>query len=150
MITVKRTTSDDKDFGELVKLLDAFLAEIDGDEHAFYAQLNKTSLLKHAVVAYEDGVAVGCGAIKAFDDTAMEVKRMYTLPQHRGKGIARMVLSELEKWTAELAYPYCVLETGKQQVEAIALYTKQGYVIIPSYGQYVNVANSICFQKKLN
>jgi GNAT superfamily N-acetyltransferase len=101
------------------------------------------------VVAYEDMQAVGCGAIKEFAPGVMEVKRMYTLPAYRGKGIAAKVLGALEGWAAELGCEKCVLETGKRQPEAIALYEKSGYQMIPNYGQYVGVENSVCFEKKV-
>jgi putative acetyltransferase len=144
-----RTTSDNPDFQQLVRQLDAVLAELDGDDHEFYAQFNKTSMLKHAVVAYDGTLPVGCGAVKEFSADAMEVKRMYTLPEQRNKGIAKEVLSELEKWTAELGYKKCVLETGKRQPDAIGLYKKQGYKSIPNYGQYVGMENSVCFEKNI-
>jgi GNAT superfamily N-acetyltransferase len=149
MIKLLRTDSDNKDFILLVKYLDALLAELDGDEHAFYAQLNKTDKIKHVIVAYDNEIPVGCGAIREYDPATMEVKRMYTSPEKRGQGIAGSVLGELEKWAAELSYKTCVLETGKRQPEAIALYKKYGYRVIPSYGKYVNVENSVCFQKQL-
>ena len=147
MIKIIRTTSENKDFIDLVKLLDADLAERDGDDHAFYHQFNKIDIIKHAVVLYDNQKPLGCGAIKEFDATAMEVKRMYTSPESRGKGIATKILSELEKWTEELSYEKCVLETGKRQPEAIQLYTKSGYKKIPNYGQYVGIENSVCFEK---
>ena len=144
-----RTNSDNPDFINLVKLLDADLAERDGSEHDFYAQFNKIDKIKHAVVAYDRGVPVSCGAIKPYDDAAMEVKRMYTLPESRGKGLALLVLNALEEWAKELSYTKCVLETGKKQPEAIALYTKSGYTVTPNYGQYKGIENSVCFEKKL-
>ena len=149
MLTLKRTTSTDPDFIELVKHLDHELAERDGDEHPFYDQFNKIDKIRHAVVAYEDGKAVSCGAIKEYDTEAMEVKRMYTLPEYRRKGLAAMVLSDLEKWASELAYKRCVLETGKRQPEAIKLYEKNGYQVTPNYGQYIGIENSVCFEKPL-
>ncbi|HLK29833.1 MAG TPA: GNAT family N-acetyltransferase [Puia sp.] len=149
MITLLRTNSDNKDFAELVKYLDAFLAKIDGDEHAFYAQLNKTAKMKHIVVAYENEKPVGCGAIRESSPGIMEVKRMYTLPDFRGKGIAAKVLNELEKWATEMDYQKCVLETGKRQPEAVALYKKSGYKSIPNYGKYAGVENSVCFEKQI-
>lgn len=76
------------------------------------------------IVAYENNHAVSCGAIKAFDVTTMEAKRMYTLPDNRGKGIATQILIELEKWAKELGYKKCILETGKKQPDAIQLYQK--------------------------
>lgn len=74
---------------------------------------------------------------------------MYTLPESRGRGIAAKVLSDLENWTKELSFERCILETGKKQPEAIALYKKNGYKLIPNYGQYAEVENSLCFKKEL-
>jgi len=149
MLTVKRTDSENLDFIYLVKHLDADLAERDGSEHAFYAQFNKIDKIRCVVLVYEEEKPIGCGAIKEYQPGIMEVKRMYTLPGHRGKGIASRVLNELERWSAELGYATCILETGKKQPEAIALYKKNGYQIIPNYGQYAEVEDSICFEKRV-
>jgi putative acetyltransferase len=149
MIKLIRTDSDNKDFAELVKYLDAYLAEKDGNEHAYYAQFNKIAQIKHVVVAYDNDQPVACGAIKEYAPEIMEVKRMYTSPDSRGNGIATRVLNELEKWAAELSYQKCVLETGKRQTEAVALYQKNAYKIIPNYGQYIGVENSVCFEKEI-
>lgn len=149
MITINRTNSQDPDFIALVKKLDVELAERDGADHSFYAQFNKIDMINYAVVAYDNGVAAGCGAIKEFAPQTMEVKRMYTVPDKRGKGIAKMVLAELEAWTSELGFQKFVLETGKKQPEAIGLYTSSGYSVIPNYGQYAGIANSVCFEKVL-
>ena len=149
MITLKRTDSNNQDFIELVKQLDADLAIRDGDDHAFYNQFNSITMIKYAIVAYENNNPVGCGAIKTFGNEAMEVKRMYVLPSHRGKGIAGIVLNELEQWAKELGYIKCVLETGINQPEALALYNKSGFERIPNYGQYADVPSSFCFEKVL-
>ena len=150
MIKLLRTNSDNPDFINLVKQLDAYLVEKDGSEHSFYAQYNKIDKIKHTIVAYENDIALGCGAIKEYEPGTMEVKRMYTLPESRGKGIATKVLIELENWASELGYEKCVLETGRRQPEAIKLYEKNGYKQIPNYGQYKNMDNSICFEKHMN
>ena len=149
MISLLRTNSQHQDFVALVKHLDKDLAIRDGEEHAFYDQFNKITHIKHAVVAYNNGIAISCGAIKEFETDTMEVKRMYTFPEHRGKGLASKILNELEIWAKELGYKRCVLETGKKQPEAIALYTKNGYQIIENYGQYIGIKNSVCFEKLL-
>jgi GNAT superfamily N-acetyltransferase len=149
MIKLIRTNSDNKDFIELVKYLDAHLAIRDGNQHLFYAQFNKIDKIKHVVLAYEDNKAVGCGAIKEYAPKTMEIKRMYTSPESRGKGIAQQVLSGLENWARELSCNKCVLETGKKQPEAIRLYEKSGYQLIENYGQYAGVENSVCFEKEL-
>jgi putative acetyltransferase len=149
MIRTIRTTSEHEDFVDLVIHLDADLAERDGKDHSFYAQFNKLDKIKHVVVAYDDDEPVGCGAIKEYAPDTMEIKRMYTAPESRGKGIASNVLRELEKWASELSYERCILETGKKQPEAIGLYKKSGYTIIPNYGQYAGIENSLCFEKPL-
>jgi len=149
MITLKRTTSDNQDFVLLVKQLDAYLALIDGDEHAFYNQFNKIDKIKHVIIAYENDTAIGCGAIKELAKDSMEVKRMFTSPAGRKKGVATTVLAALEEWALELAYKKCVLETGIKQADAISLYQKCGYHSIPNYGQYIGIENSVCFEKEL-
>ena len=149
MITIIRTNSGNKDFLELVQLLDADLAWRDGDDHSFYSQFNKVDLLKYTVVAYKDGSAIGCGAMKNFTPGTMKIKRMYVLPTSRGRGVAAKVLSTLENWAKELACESCILETGKRQPEAIKLYLKRRYRRIANYGQYAGIANSLCFKKEL-
>lgn len=149
MIRLQRTDSSNQDFIELVRLLDAELAERDGEDHAFYDQFNSIDALKYAVVAYDDGEIVGCGAIKPHHTDTMEVKRMFVPKPKRGRGIASLILSDLELWASELGYSYCNLETGKRQPEAIALYEGQGYQRIKNYGQYAGIDNSVCFQKLL-
>ncbi|MFT3979671.1 MAG: GNAT family N-acetyltransferase [Ferruginibacter sp.] len=147
MLHCERTDSDNKNFQDLVVLLDQDLAVRDGDEHDFYQQFNGIVQLKNVVVCFDDEKAVGCGAFKPFDDDSVEIKRMFVLPEERGKGIASAVLQELEKWAGELGYSNYVLETGKKQPEAIALYHKNGYTVIANYGQYEGVANSVCMKK---
>jgi len=147
MIELVRTTSDNEDFEKLVVMLDAYLSVLDGEDHAFYVQFNKSSLLKNALVCYENGVPVGIGAYKEFEPNIAEIKRMYTLPEHRGKGIAKAILTELELWAKEDNYKVSILETGFLQHDAIGLYQKLGYEITENFGQYIGVDNSICMKK---
>jgi len=79
----------------------------------------------------------------------MEIKRMYAMPDSRGKGIATKVLTELERWAREMNSEKCILETGKRQPEAIRLYEKNGYKLIQNYDQYVGLENSVCFGKMI-
>jgi putative acetyltransferase len=149
MNEILRTDSKNRDFIQLVKYLDTYLAVIDGDDHSFYSQFNAIDEIKYVVVAYENGKPIGCGGIKEFAKNTMEIKRMYTSPEGRGKGIATRILAELEKWTTELSCKKCVLETGKNQADAIGLYKKNGYMVISNYGQYAGVETSVCFEKEI-
>ena len=149
MYKLIRTNSQNKDFIDLVKLLDEDLARRDGEDHSFYAQYNELDNINHALVLYKNNLPLSIGAIKEFDTESMEVKRMYTLSEFRGQGLAKRVLFELENWANELGYKRCVLETGKRQPEAINLYKKNGYRSISNYGQYMGIENSLCFEKQL-
>ncbi len=150
MVRLERTDSENPDFRDLVRSLDAELAIRDGDEHEFYDQFNKIDTIKYAVVLYQDEKACGCGALKEMAPNLVEVKRMFVLQAYRGKGFATRILNELEKWAVELSYGKCILETGKKQPEAIRLYLKNHYKIIPNYGQYAGIENSVCFEKVVN
>lgn len=145
-----RSSSSNPDFIALVRLLDADLAIRDGEDHAFYAQYNKIAHIQHVIVAYQGETPVGCGAIKLYEPGVVEVKRMYVSPEVRNAGIATLILTELEKWANELSMVKCVLETGKNQPEAIRLYEKNAYQPIPNYGQYAGIENSVCFEKRLD
>lgn len=147
MIRILRTNSENVDFIQLVARLDNLLADLDGREHDFYDEFNRLDKIKHVVLAYDGEIAVSCGAIKEFDAETMEVKRMFTAENQRGKGLATQVLTELEKWASELGYSKCVLETGKQLPDAVRLYQKNAYRQIPNYRQYIHVENSMCFEK---
>jgi putative acetyltransferase len=144
-----KTTANDTDFINLVRELDAYLAIQDGEEHGFYDQYNQLDTIKYVLIVYENEVAIACGAIKEFDESRVEVKRMFVLPNYRGKGVATKLLSGLEDWAKKLGFQKCILETGKRQPEAIALYHRNNYQIIENYGQYKAMDNSVCFEKEL-
>mgnify|MGYP000499962875 CR=1 FL=1 len=144
-----KTTSENTDFQNLVKQLDLYLSDVDGDNHDFYHQFNGITMLKNCIVIYVNNEAVACGAIKKYDDKTVELKRMFTSPEMRGKGIASFLLKELEAWASALNFETIILETGKTQTDAVALYTKNQYQIIPNFGPYSEIVESVCFEKKI-
>lgn len=132
-----------------MKLLDAELHVRDGKEYGFYAQFNKTDKIRHTLVAYQEGMPVGIGALRQYEPGSAEIKRMFVHPAYRRQGIAAALLAALEAWAAELGLAVCILETGRKQPEAIALYAKCGYERIPNFGPYVGVENSVCMRKQV-
>lgn len=141
-----KTNSDNPDFKNLSALFDEYLVDIDGDERDFFAFYNNV-VLENVLVIYENEEAVGCGGFKKYDDTTAEIKRMFVHPNHRNKGLARMILTELENWATEKGFTSYILETSPKLTSAVSLYQKTGYHLIPNYGQYVGVENSICMKK---
>lgn len=149
MLIIKRTNSDNKDFHELVNLLDKDLLDRYDALQDYYSRFNSIQNLPTVVVAYYNEQPVGCGCFKKFDEGSVEIKRMYVSPEQRGKGIGAAILAELEQWAAELKVGSIVLETGNNQPEAVHLYNKMGYSVIPNYGQYSGMETSICMKKEL-
>ena len=147
MVRLVRTNSKNKNFIELIKSLDQELKIRDGDNHSFYNQFNKLDNIHHVIVAFDNEKAIGCGSFKVCQNNIVEIKRMYVASRNRRKGIASQILSELEHWAKELKITKCIMETGKQQPEAIQLYKKYGYSLTSNFGFYKNVENSVCFEK---
>jgi putative acetyltransferase len=148
-VEVRRTSSHDVYFRELVRELDADLAVRYGEDQAFFDQFNHVEKITEVIVVAYNGAPVGCGAIKKHGPLTCELKRMYVRQEHRGKGLGRTIVSALETWARGLGYETVILETGKNQPEAIALYQRMGYGIIPNYDQYIGVDLSVCMGKQL-
>jgi putative acetyltransferase len=116
--------------------------------HGLYPQDVADSNLTF-LVASVDSQAVGCGALRYLEPGVGEVKRMFVLPEFRGRGIARQILMALESAAREHGYSTLRLETGTRQPEAIGLYRSAGYGEIPCFGEYADDQFSVCFEKRL-
>jgi GNAT superfamily N-acetyltransferase len=101
------------------------------------------------VVAYAGDEPVATGGFRRFDDATAEIKRMFVVREHRGRGHARAVLAELERLARAAGYRRIVLETGVLQPEAIALYESCGYVVVPGFGHYRSSPLSRCYGRDL-
>jgi len=95
------------------------------------------------------GEAIGCVGLQPVSGLVGEVKRMYVVPAHRGRGLSRRLLSAIEERARALGLTSLRLETGVKQPEAIALYSRSGYREIPRYVPYEENALSVCFAKDL-
>lgn len=149
MHTLVRTNSKDPAFIALVDELNAWLRVKDGDKHTYYNQFNSIEGIPYVLVIYDKSAPIACGAMKEYDPQTVEIKRMYTQPGARGKGIGKLIVTELENWARKLGYTRLLLETGKSFKAAIALYQKYGFEQIPNYDQYIGINESVCFQKPI-
>jgi GNAT superfamily N-acetyltransferase len=109
-----------------------------------------------AVVYDEQGSPVGTGAWRAREATETgladgdaEIKRMYTVPAARGRGLARRMLRFLEQEARRAGRRRMVLETGTEQPEALALYAAEGYLPTEKFGIYRHDEQSVCLAKPL-
>ncbi len=146
---LRRTTSTDPGFQELVTLLDRHLWDVYGDLQAEYQPHNQMGRIDTVLVAEEDGDAVGCACFKRLDTQTAELKRMFVKPEFRGTGLAATIIAEIENWVKSRGCSRIVLETGSKQQAAVHLYQKMGYTVIDNYGPYHGLATSICMEKTL-
>jgi len=145
------TDGENSDFIELCHCLDEFLNELVGGEEnrAAYIPYNQLDDIHNVILVYDDVIPVGCASFKKYDDEYAEVKRVFVKQEYRGKGISDKLMKLLENAAREQGYRYLILESGEPLVAAMALYRKIGYKIIPNYGQYKDMPDSICMKKKL-
>ncbi len=139
------------DFVELCHSLDNFLNELVGGEEnrAAYVPYNKLDDIHNVILAYDNDIPVGSASFKKYDDECAEVKRVFIKEEYRGKGISNKLMELLEDLARKKGYKYLILESGEPLVAAMALYRKIGYEVIPNYGQYKDMKDSICMRKAL-
>jgi GNAT superfamily N-acetyltransferase len=101
------------------------------------------------LVGFVGSEPVASGGFRRHADGVAEIKRMYVVEDHRGIGLARRMLAELETRAAEAGYARTVLVTGLAQPEAIALYQSSGYASIEPFGPYKDSDLVRCFGKDL-
>ena len=137
---------------ELVERLNTELSERYPEEGANFFSLDPSEVTPGRglfVLAWLDGGAIGCGAIKRLDGADAEIKRMYVEPSARGRGAGAAILAELEAEALALGAERIVLETGLRQPEAVALYRRHSFDEIPNFGPYVDSPLSLCMAKTL-
>jgi GNAT superfamily N-acetyltransferase len=150
MAILFRTTSQCHHFKQLVAALDAELWIRYPAIQQNFAPHNNIDDTARVVIAYSDYQAVGCGCFRPMDQPGcIEIKRMYVSPDARGKGIARLILNELEIWAKSEGFRISKLETGFNQPEAISVYRRSNYEVIPNYPPYTNMTESMCMAKEL-
>lgn len=147
----RRTDGKNKNFIENCILLDMDLDrrvgnEIQRDKYNKYNQLDE---IREAIVVYENNKPIGGGAIRRYNDEDIELKRVFVHPECQGRGIGTKLVSLLVEWATELGCKRIILETGNILSEACAVYKKLGFQVIPNYGPYVDMPESLCMAKDL-
>jgi predicted DNA-binding protein (MmcQ/YjbR family)/GNAT superfamily N-acetyltransferase len=147
----KDTDGGNPDFAILCSRLDCTLDDMVGKsfQRSQYEQYNQRDSIHDVIVAYRKGEPVACGAFKMYDEDHAELKRIFTIPSNRNMGLGAELVRRLEAKAKIKGYRWCILETGKLLEAACHVYKKAGYKIIPNYGQYVDMPNSICMERKI-
>ncbi|MCF6505869.1 GNAT family N-acetyltransferase [Blastococcus sp. MG754426] len=101
------------------------------------------------LVAEVAGEPAGCGAWRAYPPGGAEIKRVYVAPGFRRRGLAQVLMAELEASAARAGHRSVVLNTGQRQPEAVALYRELGYAPVPGYGVYACSPEAVFLGKEL-
>lgn len=144
-----RTDGNHPGFLELIQYLDKELRSYESDHDEIYITQNVVPENVYVTQIMQGDQAVGCACLRDYKDGDIELKRMYVLPGHRGKGLSLRILEDLEQWARDLGRNRIILETGSILDKAVSLYKSAGYERIDNYGQYKDIDESICFAKKV-
>ena len=148
---IKITNGQNRDFIRLCHALDHYLNELVGGEEnrLQYIPYNALDDIHDVLVAYDDTAPIGCASFTRYDRDSAEVKRVFVQSNYRGTGVGRKLMESLERLARDKGYSYLILESGELLVAAMHLYRSLGYQVIPNYGQYVNMAESVCMRKQI-
>jgi GNAT superfamily N-acetyltransferase len=136
-VSISKERPDTAEAMALIDELERYIAPMypHDDEHG----LSPAQLVEDGVAFFViryDGLAVGCGGLKIFGKEYGEIVRMYIRPRFRGMGLGKLMLQRLEKYALEHGVKELRLKTGIYQPEALGLYTRHGYIVIPTFGPY--------------
>jgi len=153
-VDIRREELSSPEAAALIAALNADLSARYPEEGACHFSLDAVEVeeIRGAfLVARVRGEPAGCGAIRRIEAGTGELKRMYVVPSFRRRGIAARLLAALETEARRLQLERVVLESGVRQPEALELYGRAGYVVIPAFGEYVAAASplSIYMEKRL-
>ncbi|MGX8709428.1 MAG: GNAT family N-acetyltransferase [bacterium] len=145
------TNGDDERFVNLCHKLDEHLNDVVGGEkqRKQYIQYNTLENIHDVVLIIEDGKAAACGGFKEYEPGTAEIKRVFTEKGCRNRGYGKSIMNALEERALNKGYTKLILETGFLLKEAIRMYTSIGFHVIKNYGQYINMPESVCMEKKL-
>lgn len=159
-ILYREVKNDCEDFSKLSQDMDMYLDMAIGgkEKRVKYKEFNKLETMNYIVVAYhedsedtsvESSIPIGCGALREYSGTQIEVKRVFVKEGYRNQGVATEIMRMLQDYSIVNGYREIILETGEFLKESVRLYTNYGFVRIENYGVYINFAESLCMSKKL-
>lgn len=149
-VSIDAERPDSPDASALVVELESHLAQFYPQESRHGYSVEKLIAEDVAFFVIRDaGTPAGCGGVQIVGTEYGELKRMYVRPAFRGRGLGRLLLDRLERYTRELGIDSVRLETGIHQHEAIALYERAGFRRIPPFGSYTDDPLSLCYEKRI-
>ena len=110
---------------------------------------NLSESISDVLLAYMDGIAVGCAGLKKYNDSDVEIKRVWVEPDYRGRHIATELMDRIEDKAREMKFKRAILQTRPIMKDAVGLYEKRGYMMIENYPPYDKLEGAVCMALKL-
>ena len=149
MLTIQPVSPAKTEVMQLIEQLDAYQSSLYPPESNHLDSIDEMSKSNAFFIAAYSGSGIcGIGSVKLIDDYG-EIKRVFVPSNQRGKGIAKAIMKELERYLVKQAVVYARLETGIHQKEAIQLYEQLGYDRVDPFGDYKEDPLSVFMEKIL-
>ena len=147
----KWTNGNDEEFHKFYIKTETYYSEIVGGRknREGFVPYNLSESISDVLLAYIDGVPVGCAGLKKYSDSDVEIKRVWVEPDQRGKHIATELMNSIEDKARELGFKRAVLQTRPIMKDAVGLYSRRGYVLIDNYPPYDKLEGAICMALEL-
>ncbi len=150
---IQRITSTNELFMELIQEMDRAMDqkfhEKDDTTRENYETWDTNENIETAVLISDGEKAAACGRLHEFDPDTVEIRQIFVTGEYRRKGLADIILGELELWAMEMGYERVIAAISSGKPEAQELFYKHDYTKIPNYGQYTDMSQSICLEKNL-
>ena len=146
MTEYRWTDGNDESFREFYLKTEEYYSKIVGGKQnrTGFIPYNLSESISDVVIATCDGVDVGCAGLKRYNDTDVEVKRVWVEPECRGKHIATEMMDMIEQRAREMGFKRAILQTRPIMPDAVGLYEKRGYMLIDNYPPYDKLEGAIC------
>ncbi|MBR6185314.1 MAG: GNAT family N-acetyltransferase [Clostridia bacterium] len=150
-VSFQWTNGGDPVFQRFYAVTEAYYSRIVGGEtnRQAFIPYNASADIPDVALVFCGGQAVGCAGLKRYSETDAEVKRVWVDPAYRGQGIASALMDRIEDRARKAGFRRLVLQTRPIMPDAVALYTKRGYVLIPNYPPYDHLPGAVCYAKAL-
>ncbi|MBR6336426.1 MAG: GNAT family N-acetyltransferase [Ruminococcus sp.] len=145
------TDGKSEEFKHFYKITEDYYSSLVGgkDKREGFIPYNLSATIENVLIAYCGDIAVGCCGLKAYNDSDIEIKRVWVEPGYRGRHIATQMMGLLEQKAAERGFKRLILQTREKMNGAVAMYKALGYRYIDNYPPYDKLEGAVCLAKEI-
>lgn len=147
----KWTDGSNKDFIRFYSKTEEYYSNLVGglQNRQGFVPYNYSDSVTDVLIAYIDGVPVGCAGLRRHSNSDAELKRVWVEPEYRSQHIATDLIGQIEEKARKQGFKRIVLQTREKMRNAVKLYRKRGYKQIENYPPYDKLDGAVCYSKEL-